>query len=110
LEANHGKLLVYAPNLTSCRKRLKLIKDAAERTARKLNLGFEVVAFKGGEAPIYVYYKDGAEEPVPLYCDKNGEQSQEHVCRALRIMMFVLSFHPKYSALRRIRKAIMQFS
>jgi hypothetical protein len=110
LEANHGKLLVYTPNLASCRKRLKLIRAAAEKTARKLNLGFEIVAFKGVEAPIYVYYKDGAEEPIPLYCDKNGEQNPEQVCRALRSMMFVLSFHPKYSALKRIRKAIIRFS
>jgi hypothetical protein len=28
----------------------------------------------------------------------------------LRNMMFVLSFHPKHSALRLIRKEIMQFS
>lgn len=110
LEANRGKLLVYASNLASCRSRLKSVSAAVEKTARKLKLDMEIVSFKGGEAPIYVYYKDGAEEPVPLYCSREDEHDAEQVCRALRSMMFVLSFHPKYSALKKIRKEIMRFS
>lgn len=109
MEANYGKLLVYAPNLTACRERLKLISAAVEKTARMLKLDFEVIALNGN-SPIYVYYKDDAEELIPLYRDKNSEQSTEQVCTALRSMMFVLSFHPKYSALKKIRRAIMQFS
>jgi hypothetical protein len=59
---------------------------------------------------IYVYYKNGEEEPIPVYCDKNGKTNTQEVYRALRKMMFVLSFHPKHSALKEIRKEIMLFS
>lgn len=110
LETNRGKLLIYASSLASCRRKLKNVSMAAEKTAKKLNLNIEVVTLKKGETPIYVYYKNGEEEPVPLYCSKNHTPTVENVCKALRSMMFVLSFHPKYSALKRIRKEIMQFS
>lgn len=109
MEPNHGKLLVYVPKTASRRKRLKVVRAAVEKTAKTLKLDFEVVAFKGN-TPIYVYYKDGAEEPVPLYCDSEGMKNLEQVCSALRSMMFVLSFHPKYATLKRIRRAVMRFS
>ncbi|MBS7647127.1 MAG: hypothetical protein QXK93_02210 [Candidatus Bathyarchaeia archaeon] len=109
MEASYGKFLVYAPNLASRRKRLKVVRAAVEKTARRLNLNFEVVAVNGN-TPVYVYYKDGIKEPVPLYCDKDEEQTLEQVCSALRSMMFVLSFHPKYSTLKKIRRALMKFS
>ncbi|MEM2281714.1 MAG: hypothetical protein QXZ68_07000 [Candidatus Bathyarchaeia archaeon] len=104
-----GKLLVYASKTTPYKKRLKVVRAAVEKTAKILNLDFEVVTLRG-RMPIYVYYKNGAEEPVPLYCDGEGTKSLEQVCSALRSMMFVLSFHPKYSALKRIRRAVMRFS
>lgn len=110
LKANRGKLLVYASSAASYRKRLKSVSAAVEKTAKKLNLDMEIVALKDRTTPIYVYYKNGKEEPIPLYCDKNQKLTMEHVCRALRNMMFVLSFHPKYSALRKIRMEIMRFS
>ena len=110
LEANRGKLLVYASSSRMRQRRLKSVSAAVKKTAKMLSLDVEVVALKGVEAPIYVYYKDGENEPVPLYCDGERESSPEHVCTALKSMMFVLSFHPKYSALRKIRKEIMRFS
>ncbi|MGB9853417.1 MAG: hypothetical protein ACPLRY_01205 [Candidatus Bathyarchaeales archaeon] len=110
METDRGKLLVYASSAGSCRKRLKSVSAAAKKTARTLNLDVEIVDLKDKAAPIYVYYKNGEEEPVPLYCDKNQKPTMEDVFNALRSMMFVLSFHPKYSALRKIRKEIMRFS
>jgi len=110
LEANRGKLLVYASSVASCRRRLKSVSAAVEKTAKRLSLDVEIVALKDKVAPIFVYYKNGDEEPVPLYCDKNQTPTIENVCNALRGMMFVLSFHPKYPALRKIRKEIMRFS
>lgn len=110
LEANRGKLLVYASNLESSQKRLKSVSAAAEKAARKLNLDLEIVTLKDKAVPIYIYYKNGDEEPVPLYCDKNQRPTVKKVCSALKSMMFVLSFHPRYSALRKIRKEIMHFS
>jgi hypothetical protein len=80
------------------------------RIAKLLSLDFEVVTFKGKFKPIYVYYKNGEEEPIPLYCDKDGRVKPSDVCSALKSMMFVLSFHPRYSALRRMRSEIMRLS
>lgn len=105
-----GKLLVYASTFSDYSRRLKSISSATEKIARMLNLNFKIVTFRKKFAPIYVYYKNGDQEAVPLYCAYEGEYDMNQVCRALRNMLFVLSFHPKYSALRNARKEIMQFS
>ncbi|MGB9959169.1 MAG: hypothetical protein ACPLKQ_01440 [Candidatus Bathyarchaeales archaeon] len=111
METSRGKLVVYASRTASQKKRLKSVSVAVEKTAKKLNLDIEIIALKNRAAPIYVYYENGdGEELVPLYCDKNQKSTIEHVCNALRSMMFVLSFHPKYSALKKIRKEIIRFS
>ena len=105
-----GKLLVYASCFTSRENRLKPVSMAAEKVAGLLKMDVEVKTFRKRFKPIYVYYKQGDEEPVPLYCN-NGEGSNvEDVYVALRNMMFVLSFHPKNLMLRQARKEIMQFS
>ncbi|MBS7636115.1 hypothetical protein KEJ37_02020 [Candidatus Bathyarchaeota archaeon] len=110
LEDSCGRLLVYISSMSKRKERLKTVSTAVEKTARMLNLDVEVIALKNVNVPIYVYYKDGESEPVPIYCDREREDSTEKVCTALRSMMFVLSFHPKYSALRKIRKEIIRFS
>jgi hypothetical protein len=110
LENSNGKLLIYASRFISHKKRLKSVSIAAEKMAKLLKLNFEVVTFGEKITPIYVYYKSGDEEPIPLYCDKGGKVDIQEIYAALRNMMFVLSFHPKHSALRQIRNGIMQFS
>ena len=110
LESTNRKLMVYASSFTSHEKRLESVSMAAEKMAKLLKLSFEVVTFGETIAPIYVYYKDGDEEPIPIYCDKGEKANMQEICTALRNMMFVLSFHPKHSALRQIRNALMQFS
>ncbi|MEM3735631.1 MAG: hypothetical protein QXH40_03435 [Candidatus Bathyarchaeia archaeon] len=102
--------MVYVSNVGIHTERLKAVSAAVEKTARMLNLEVEIVPLKGANALIYIYYKDGVNEPVPLYCDKESENSTEKVCTTLRSMMFVLSFHPKYSALKKIRREIIRFS
>ncbi len=84
------------------------VSAAIEKTAKMLGLGVEVVTVHKEFMPTYVYYADGLEEPVPIYCDKNEENSFQDICMTLRNMIFVLSFHPKYSALKQARKVIMQ--
>jgi len=109
--ASHdGKLLVYASSSTSHRNRLKSVSIAAEKMGRLLKLRVEVITLRENFTPIYVYYKNGDEEPIPIYCDKDAKSSMQEIYTALRSMMFVLSFHPKHSALRRIREEIMHFS
>jgi tRNA U34 2-thiouridine synthase MnmA/TrmU len=83
---------------------------AAEKIAKLLKLPMEVVSFREEFNPIYVYYKNGDEEPIPIFCDKGGEFEMQDVYKALRNMMFVLSFHPKHPALKQIRKELTLFS
>jgi hypothetical protein len=109
LENLNGKLLVYASSLARG-SRIKSVNRATERMAKILNLNVEVVTFTDKFAPIYVYYKNGDEEPIPLYCNKGEKSDIQEIYTALRNMMFVLSFHPKHSALKRFRKEIMQLS
>ncbi|MGB9740612.1 MAG: hypothetical protein ACP5IM_05345 [Candidatus Bathyarchaeia archaeon] len=110
VECPNGKLLVYASSFAFRERRLKSVSMTVARIAKLLNLDFELVAFKGRFKPIYVYYENGGDEPVPLYCNKNGKFKPHDVCSALKSMMFVLSFHPRYSALRRMRSEIMRLS
>jgi len=108
LESSNGKLLIYASSFASYEKCLKPVSMAAEKMARLLKLNFEVVIFGERIAPIYVYYKNGDEEPIPVYCNKGEESNVQEIYTALRNMMFVLSFHPRHSTLKRMRKEIMQ--
>jgi len=110
LENSNGKLLVYASNFRFRERRFKSVSIAAEKMAKLLRLNVEVITFKERFAPIYVYYKNGEEQPIPIYCDKGEKANTQEICTALRNMMFVLSFHPKHSALRRMREEIMRFS
>lgn len=105
-----GKLFVYASSFICRGRRLGPVKTAAERLAKYLKLDFEVKTFSKKFEPIYVYYKNGDDEPIPIYCVNEGQSSIEEVGAALRNMMFVLSFHPKHLALRQVRKEIMLFS
>ncbi len=103
--------MVYASNGFPFKKRLDSVRTAAEETARLLNLDFEEVKLERAGAPIYVYYEEnGGDDPVPLYCDEGKPSDLEGISSALRSMMFVLSFHPKHSVLRQMRKEILKLS
>jgi hypothetical protein len=110
LESHNGKLVIYASSFTSNEKRLESVSMAAEKMAKLLKLSFEIVTFGEKITPIYVYYKNGDEEPIPIYCDKGEKIDMQEIYTALRNMMFVLSFHPKHSTLKQMRNGIMQFS
>lgn len=110
MESCNGKLLVYASSVAQSEKRLQFVSVAAEKIAKLLKLPVEVVLFREEFRPIYVYYKNSDEEAIPIFCDKGGEFEMRDVYKALRNMMFVLSFHPKHSALKQIRKELMLFS
>jgi hypothetical protein len=111
LKNNPGKLLVYASKGVPGKKRLVSVQTATEETAKLLKLDFGVVKFQNGSSQIYVYYKCGdGGEPIPLYCDKGKAGTLQEICATLRKMMFVLSFHPRHSALKQMRGAIMRAS
>jgi len=110
-KGNSGKLMVYTSTGVLRRKRLESVRTATQKTAKRLNLDFEVVKLNRAGSPIYVYYEEtDGEEPIPLYCDEGKMSDLEGISSALRSMMFVLSFHPKHSALRQMRKEILKLS
>jgi hypothetical protein len=110
LGTSNGKLFVYASTFASRQKRLKPVSVAAEKMARSLKLNFEIKTLRKRFTPIYVYYKNGEEEAIPIYCNNSEQSDMQEIYATLRNMMFVLSFHPKHSALKHIRKEIMRFS
>ena len=102
--------MVYASDEETKYKTLESIRVATKKTARLLNMNFEFIKFKKTYSKIYVYYDNGNDEPIPLYCDKGKKEKLQDICTTLRKMMFVLSFHPKHSRLKRVRDSIMTFS
>jgi hypothetical protein len=105
-----GKLLVCASSRVPQRNRLKSVSTAAQETARLLKLDFEMVKFKENARQIYVYYGNGEDEPIPIYCDEGKQNDPRSIGSNLRKMIFVLSFHPRNSALRRMRSEITGLS
>jgi hypothetical protein len=109
-KSDSGKLMVYASVEVSPRQRLLSVKTAAETMAKQLNMDFEVVKQINGVSPIYVYYENGDNEPIPLYCDEGKKGDLTEISSKIRNMMFVLSFHPRHKALKQARKALLAFS
>ncbi len=105
-----GKLMVYASANAVPNNRLNSVRSAAEKMAKKLNLGFQIVKQNSGSSPIYVYYGCGEEEPIPIYCDEGKTGDLAEISSKIRNMMFVLSFHPRHSALRQARSALFTLS
>ncbi len=103
--------MVYASNYVPQKKRLESVRSATQETAKRLNLDFEMVRFSRPNSPIYVYYEENdGEEPIPLYCDEGKRSGLEEISSALRSMMFVLSFHPRHSSLKRLRGEMVKLS
>ncbi len=105
-----AKLTVHAPTGTSPNQRLLSVKMATEAMARHLDLDFEVVRQTKSASPIYVYYENGNDEPIPLYCDEGKTGSKEEISSKIKNMMFVLSFHPRHTTLKQARKALLAYS
>jgi len=109
-DGSAGKLVVFASSFAPRENRLKPISLAAERVAKLLNTSVEVKRLRKRFTPIYVYYKSGDEEPIPIYCSNREELDSQEVYSALTNMIFVLSFHPRHSALKHVRNEIIRFS
>ena len=105
-----GKLMVYACEEFSSRKRLESVKTATQETSKLLKMSFSIVKFEKSAAPIYVYYEGDDGEAIPIYCDEGKMANLEEISSAIRNMMFVLSFHPKHTALRQMRNEFVKLS
>ena len=102
--------MIFASGATSPTKRLHSVKTAVEKTAKQLNLEFEIVPQQQDCAQIYVYYEYGEDDPIPIYCDEGKKGDLREILELLKNMMFVLSFHPKHTALAQVRNSIMKLS
>ena len=104
---NNGKFLIYASNQHT---RLGIVRTAVAKAAETLKLNLEVAHTKK-VLPIYVYYRsECCEEEIPVYSDWGKDGNEEDVYHAIKSVMFVLSFHPKHSALQTVRKEICMLS
>jgi hypothetical protein len=101
---NNGKLMIYASNSPHL-ERLKIVGSAVAKVADSLQLETELSP-KRKLLSIYVYYKGHSGDEIPVYCDWGKSWKEKDVYRAIRNMMFVLSFHPRHSKLRTIRKEV----
>jgi len=101
--------MVYASEDFTSIKRLESVKTATQETAKKLKMTFSMKIEKSG-SPIYVYYKGDDGEAIPLYCDEGKMSGLEEISSSIRNMMFVLSFHPKHTALKQMRNEFVKFS
>jgi hypothetical protein len=103
LESN-GKFMIYTSNIPSP-ERLRVVGSAVAKVADSLNLETEL-SQKRKLLSIYVYYKSDLGDEIPVYSDWGKGWKEEDVYRAIRNMMFVLSFHPSHSGLRTVRKEV----
>lgn len=105
-----GKLMIYTSSASSLNQNLISVQRVTEKLAQQLNLDFEIVRQTKGFNQIYVYYENGNEDPIPLYCNEGKSDNQQEILSKIRNMIFVLSFHPKHAALRQARNTIMTLS
>jgi len=82
---------------------LRVVGSAVAKIARSLSFRVEVTPTKK-ILSVYVYYQNESGEEIPVYCDWGKNWGEEDVYKAIRNMMFVLSFHPEHSDLQGIRK------
>ncbi len=94
--------MIYMSNVQNP-ERVRVVGSAVLRVASSLKLETELSS-RRKMLSIYVYYRSDAGEEIPVYCDWGKSWREEDVCRAIRNMMFVLSFHPSYPRLAMMRK------
>lgn len=101
--SDNGKFLIYTSRFSGHSDRLRVVGSAVAKVARSLSLSVEVAPTKK-ILSVYVYYRNESGEEIPVYCDWGKNWGEEDVYKAIRNMMFVLSFHPEYTGLQNIRK------
>lgn len=101
---NNGKLMIYASDKPHV-ERLRIVGSAVAKVADSLQLETELSP-KMELLSIYVYYKSDSGDEIPVYCDWGKSWKEQDVYRAIRNMIFVLSFHPRHSKLRMIREEV----
>ncbi len=104
--SSNGKILIYAPNGNGSFGGVRNVRSAAEKIARRLKLGVEVIQ-REDLSSVWVYFENYDGQLVPIYFNYWLNCPADEVYMKIRNMMFVLSFHPKFRGLRSIRREVM---
>lgn len=107
--STNEKLLVYTPRFSTYYDRVKVVGSAVAKIAQRIKMEIEV-ASRTKLLSVYVYYRSRDDEEIPVYSDWGKNWNEEDVSHAIKSVMFALSFHPKHSSLRAIRKELCAFS
>lgn len=100
---SNEKFLICASRFSRRKNRLKTVGRAVVRVAERLGVDIEVYSRKN-ILSIFVYYMNGNNEEIPVYCDWGKTLNEEDVYHAIRSVIYALSFHPRYEVLQTIRK------
>jgi len=106
--SENGKFLVYAPPSSLRNERLKTISKAVVKIAEKLGAEVEITR-RRDVLSIFVFYKNGGEEEIPVYCDWGKNWDEDDIYHSIRSVVYALSFHPRYSVLQKIREVRMEW-
>ena len=102
----NGKILVYAPSSPDGSS-LRAVRAATDKIAKILRLEVEFIDRRDLKS-VHVYYESVEGELIPVYFDYGRDKHEKEVYESVRNMMFVLSFHPKFSSLKPIRKVVIE--
>ena len=100
--SNNGKFMVYASPFSTRNGRLKTVGRAVVRIAERLGAEVEI-AQRRGVLSIFVYFKNGGKEKIPVYCDWGKKWNEDDIHHSIWSVIYALSFHPGYSVLQTIR-------
>ena len=103
MPSRNGKFILYASAFSEQNERLTTVGQAVARIAENLGAEIEIVQ-RMNVLSIFVYYKKGGREEVPVYCDWGKNLSVDDVYYSVWSVVYALSFHPEYTFLQTIRK------
>lgn len=84
-------------------KRHKTVGRAVVRIAEMLGADIEL-SQRRNVLSVWVYYKNGGKEEIPLYCDWGKNWNEDDVYYAIRNVVYALSFHPEPAVLQPVRR------
>jgi len=106
----NGRIIIYVPGSPKGGFHgTEKIRKAACRIAERLKLEVEVIQ-RFDLSSVWVYFESCEGELIPIYFDYGLHRQEEEVYAKIRNMMFVLSFHPKFSDLKPIREDVIRIS
>jgi len=89
--SDNGKFLVYASPFSARNERLKTVGKAVVRIAERLGADVEITQ-RRDVLSIFVYYKNGGKEKIPVYCDWGKNWNEDDVYHAIKSVVYLFPF------------------